>query len=389
MPPRSAPSWVTITGVAVTLASAFPAFLTGAVAVQLRSDLDLGARDIGLAVGSFFFAAALSSRVAGRLAERLGVRRAIGIGLSCTLAADVAVAVAVDSLLGLGLVLAAAGSANSLSQVSVNKMLAGRLPAERLGFGMAIKQSGMPLATLTGGAAVPLVAIDRGWRWTFAIAAVLAVVGLVLAAVSTADEAGIDQPAARAPELAPTLLRGYALMGLFGAAAAGSITTFLVTAAEASGIDPGRAGWLLSAGSALGIASRLWQGHLADRRRIVPVERVSVMLAGGGLGALVMATHTPVGYLIALAPAFGMGWAWPGLLNLSVIRRNPSAPAAATGISQTGIYIGALTGPVGAGFVAEQSITALWVAVAASLLVAGWLARRLARSLPALASEQV
>jgi MFS family permease len=42
------------------------------------------------------------------------------------------------------------------------------------------------------------------------------------------------------------------------------------------------------------------------------------------------------------------------LFTFSVVRRNPSQPAAATGIAMTGIYVGAATGPVVFGIVAER-----------------------------------
>ena len=61
-----------------------------------------------------------------------------------------------------------------------------------------------------------------------------------------------------------------------------------------------------------------------------------------------VATH-----LVGAAVAFGSGWAWPGLFNLAVVRLNPSAPAAATGITQTGVYVGALTGPIAFGLVVD------------------------------------
>ena len=54
--------------------------------------------------------------------------------------------------------------------------------------------------------------------------------------------------------------------------------------------------------------------------------------------------------------AFATGWAWPGLFNLAVVRVNPSAPGAATGITQTGTYLGAVVGPVLFGVVAEHAL---------------------------------
>lgn len=68
---------------------------------------------------------------------------------------------------------------------------------------------------------------------------------------------------------------------------------------------------------------------------------------------------------------FAFGWAWPGLFNLSVVRDNPSAPAAATGVTQTGIYIGAGGGPVLGGMIVRTAgFSALWVSASFGLLIA-------------------
>ncbi len=364
------------------MASVFPAFCTGAVAVQLRDDLGLADSAIGIAMAGFFTGSGLASIAGGRLAERIGPRRSILLALSVTASVETIIVLTVERLGALVALLVVAGAVNALTQVSVNKLLAGRLPAAGLGFGMAIKQSGMPAATLAGGAAVPLLAVEHGWRWPFVVGVGFAIAALVVVATATrTDLPPAAHVAPGTPDLAPTLLRHYALTGVFAAGAAGAVVAYLVVAAESAGIAPGPAGWLLSIGSALGIASRLWQGRQADRGRLVPVRRVAAMLLGGGVGVLVFALDRPAAYLLGLLPAFGLGWAWPGLMNLSIVRRNPSAPAAATGVSQTGIYIGALSGPLLAGVLFDRSPPLMWLCVGASLLVAGVSATRLARRL--------
>ena len=56
-----------------------------------------------------------------------------------------------------------------------------------------------------------------------------------------------------------------------------------------------------------------------------------------------------------------------GLFNLAVVRMNPAAPAAATGITQTGVYVGALAGPVLFGVLVEaHGYPLAWVLAACS-----------------------
>jgi hypothetical protein len=72
---------------------------------------------------------------------------------------------------------------------------------------------------------------------------------------------------------------------------------------------------------------------------------------------------------------FGLGWSWPGLMNFAVVRLHPQAPAAATSITQTGVYAGGCIGPLGLGAVAAVAgYPVMWsVAAVAMLLAAGFM----------------
>lgn len=356
-----------------------PAFLTGAVAVQLDADIGLGDRALGFVVGGFFASAALGSALLGRLAERLGGVRAMQCGLAVSAVIGVLVVSVARSPLTLGALLLVGGSANALTQPAANLLLVERLPAARMGIAFALKQAGMPTATLVGGALVPLVAVTYGWRWTFAIATAIALAAFAtligLSAAPPIQAAGAPATAPtprRRPDLPLRLLAGYGAVGLLAAATAGALTAFLVTAAEGAGVAEGPAGLLLTAGSAVGIVSRLVHGRLADGPRLLPIRRVALLLLIGAAAFAVLMAHRPATYLLALVPVFGAGWAWPGLFNLSVVRNNPSAPAAATGMSQTGIYIGAASGPVLGGLIAERfGYSTLWATCAVTATIAG------------------
>ena len=59
--------------------------------------------------------------------------------------------------------------------------------------------------------------------------------------------------------------------------------------------------------------------------------------------------------------AFTAAWGWAGLFTFAIVKDNPEAPAAASGITQTGKYIGAALGPPIFGFIADRvSFTAAW-----------------------------
>jgi MFS family permease len=371
---------------AVTTACVLPSFLLGAMAVQVRRDLDFGASGVGLAFAMFFVAASAASAVGGRVAERIGPVPALRLAGLISGVASLTVATTAHSFATLLAPLAVAGAANAVGQPASNLLIARVVPPDRQGIGFAVKQSAIPLATLLAGFAVPSLALTLGWRWAYAAAALLALGTLPLvpsSATATAAAAAADDevpPARPAPARSPGRQRKadvpVGLMALltvgigFGAAAGGTLGSFLVSAAVDAGISEGAAGLLLTAGSLAGITVRLAAGAQADRREGRHLRVVALMLALGAGAFGLLATGQPWAYALAGPAGFCTAWAWPGLFNLAVVQANPSHPAAATGITQTGTYIGAVSGPLLFGVLAEHtSYPAAWLVAAGFALV--------------------
>ncbi len=393
-----------VVAVTATTAVILPAFLTGAMAVQIRADLQLDESDIGVAIGVFFGGSAAGSFLLGRLAQVMGPKPAVRLGLGISAAADLTIVTLVDDGLSLQMTLAMAGLANALCQPAVNLLLVRFIEPGRLGMAMAVKQSGMPGAALLGGLAVPILALTVGWRAAFLVAAAVATaaIGLSLQRPAVGDGPATDvtdreasdtgrkpRPGTQAvdipedrvvPDQTWTMLGLLAAVGVLGGAAANIVVSYVVSGAVAAGIEPGPAGLLLTMGSALGIASRLTNGWLADRGRFDPPTTVVVLFAVGCLGTAALSVGSPTAYLLATPVAFASGWAWPGLFNLIVVQANRAAPAAATGLTQTGVYFGSLVSPIVAGVIIERSgYRAAWLLASACLAGAAALAG-LARS---------
>mgnify|MGYP000309538213 CR=1 FL=1 len=338
--------------VTTALMGVLPVFLTGALAVQIGRDLPFGASRLGVASGAFFAAAAIGSALMGRLAERTGPGRAMRASAVCAalFLALLAVAPSYEVLLVL---LFLAGLSNALAQVSANLLVARGIAPARQGWSLAMKQAGVPAGTLLGGLAVPVLGVTVGWRWAYVAAAIgAAATALVVPvdAVAPGGRAAVRRPEGDVP-LGPLVLLAVGVG--FASAANGSLATFLVSAGVDAGLSESGSGLVLMGGSAMGISMRLLAGSRADRRggRHLPV--VSALLAGGAIGYLFLAPGEVVTHLVGATIAFGSGWAWPGLFNLAVVRLNPSAPGAATGITQTGVYVGALAGPILFGLVVD------------------------------------
>ncbi|CAN5751241.1 hypothetical protein BH24ACT3_BH24ACT3_16720 [soil metagenome] len=359
-----------VAAVAATSVAVLPTFLAGALGVQLRADLGFGEAGLGLAVGAFFASGALASAVLGRSAERLGAARSLRGAALWSAAVQLGIAGLARSAVSLTALLALAGAANALAQPAGNLFVARELPPSRQGMAFGVKQSAIPVATLLGGLAVPTVALTVGWRWAFVIGAALALgaAALVPAAPPSATATTTTRPRRRGRAAGDTPLAPLVVLGVgvgLGAAAAGTLAAFLVSSGVEAGLDERLAGLALTLGSAMGITVRLVAGFRADRRTGGHLRVVAAMLALGTGGYLLLATGAPVAHLLATPLAFGAGWAWPGLFNLAVVRANPGSPAAATGITQTGTYIGAVAGPLLFGAVAARwSYEAAWTSSA-------------------------
>ncbi|MEV4498959.1 MFS transporter, partial [Micromonospora arborensis] len=177
------------------------------------------------------------------------------------------------------------------------------------------------------------------------------------------------------------------------AAAANALGTFLVDSAAARGLSPGLAGLTLTLGSAVCVVARVGAGWLADRRDSGHVALIAAMLVVGaaGLGLLSLTGSVPL--MVGVVLGFGLGWAWPGLMNFAVVRLHPQSPAAATSITQTGVYAGGCLGPLSLGpLAAHLGYPAMWTTAAVAMLLAAALmlvGSRLLSRVPAAASRGV
>jgi len=352
-----------------------PGFLVGALALQIRSDLDVRVETVAAGVTVFFLAGALGAGWGGRLADHIGALRAMRRCVFLTAAALAAMALA-PSLVVLFALLAVAGVANSVTQPAINLFVAEQIPGDRQGLGFGIKQSGIPAAILVSGLALPLLALPLGWRPTLALCA-LVPLAVALALPRRGPEHVSRRTASRRPSRALLLTALGAALGTAGPSALGA---YLVASAVDVGIDEGLAGLLAAGASGLSLATRVALGARADRRRDYGLAVVVVLLAAGSLGFALMASDAAGVFVLGALVAFTLGWGWPGLFNLAVVDANRDTPGSATGVSQTGIYVGAAGGPAAFGALAAGAgYGSAWVAVAVTtLLSAGvlWLAGR-------------
>jgi predicted MFS family arabinose efflux permease len=373
--PREDVHWpVVVVAVAISIVVVLPVFMTGALAVQITADLGIDLAGLGLLIGVYFGASALGSAALGRLAESRGwpgVLRGSTFGSAITLIGVASIArsawvVAAFFVLG--------GLCTAAAQPAANLALARSVPPQRYGLLFGLKHVAAPFATMLGGLAVPAFGLTVGWRWAYVVAAGLAVTAALAVPRRGGKSAGLALQRLRRARLSTPVrtLVILAIAAALGIAGMDSLASFIVTYAVDSGVSESTAGLLLALGSTGGIVARLLAGWLIDRRQHAGLLGIAGLLGAGSLGLAVVAVGGR-GWLVAgTLLAFTGGWGWSGLMTFAVVRANPDAPAAATGITHTGTFVGAAVGPPLFGLAAEHVsfATAWWIATAAVALAA-------------------
>ena len=361
--------WRATTGaLTTTVAVALPVFLVGGLAVQVSDDLRFSPAGLGLAVAAYFGASALASLPAGALVERYGAARISRYGIALSAASMIGIAVAAHALWSLVAILALGAGANAMGQLASNTSLSRHVPTGRQGLSFGVKQAAIPVSTLLAGAAVPTVALTLGWRWAFVLGGLLAVAALPLV---PADPPGSEMSRETETERATSALVVIGLAATLAAASANALGTFLVDSAVARGIAPGPAGLSLTLGGAVCVTARVFGGWQADRRPRRQVGVIAGLLAFGAVGLALLAVPGPIPLIAGVVLGFGLGWSWPGLMNFAVVRLHPQAPAAATSITQTGVYAGGCVGPLGLGAVAALTdYPTMWIVAAVAMVSA-------------------
>lgn len=406
------------------VASILPVFLIGALVGPMGSEFGYRETTAGWLMASFFAVSALVSRRAGSIADSVGPVRTLQVGLSGSAVTGATMATIADSVPVLAVAMMVGGGCNALTQIAANVYLARYLPPARHGVAFSIKQSANPGGVLVAGLLLPTLVLTTGWRSAFGVASGAALAaalgleavrrwhpGLRVANRRPADAMPAPAPAAKpAPASAaipapgpaaslptPASPRKDRTLGLvaaaagFGSASAVALGGFYVESARDGGVGLAAAGLAASLGSATSIVGRIVAGVRADRTGASP-ERilgwVAAMLAVGAVALIGFGLRTPWAQWLALPGAYGIGWAWPGVFNLAVVRARPDEPGRATGVSQTGIYVGTTLGPLIFGPVSESlgyPLTWSTAALLALISAAGMLAARrdLERSAPA------
>lgn len=367
---------------AVVVSVVVPPFLVGALATRIGQDLPFGPADLGRALAACYIVTCLLSPIGGRVVERMGATAALRVaGAMTTLGLlGIAAATRAEHLL---LALAFVGIPNALTQPASNEMLS-RVEEPRLrarSFGLV--QASIPTASLIAGSVLAVASYGTSWRGSMLAVAALTVAAQLVLPRSPHKPPGdgvrrLREPAATANADPRDLVGGRPLMaaviltGCLASAAATALPSFAASTGLAIGVAP----WLVAGSQVTGsltsilvrVMAPVATSHATLRRRLLTVAGLQGL---GLLAMLAIASGTPVGFVVGSIAAFGFGWGWNGLFNLIVALARPGRIAAATGLTQAGVFLGGTVGPLSFAAIArDDHFGAGWVAMAAMMGVA-------------------
>lgn len=369
----------------VNLVAVLSLFLTGAMSVQIGASMGVSAVRVGMLASVFAAATVAGSAPLGRMVGRWGIRRSLTVSALVAATGGVLAALAANPWMLAGALLLA-GFGNALGQPAGNALVASHVAERRFGIGFAIKQSAIPLATTVAGLAVPLIALTVGWRWAYAASGVVAAAAVFIVPPDAPAVPGRSESAV--PSGAVRQLWMLALGMTSAVVAASSIGSLGAAGAVAAGLSPAAAGLLIAAGGVAGLAVRLAAGASADRWHFDSLHAVALLTAVGAVGWLLMAVGAGAAgdagiFVVGLVVANAFGWGWPGLLHLAVARRFPTATAAASGVTMTGVALGLVVGPTLLGSVTSTAGWGwAWATAALAALIGSAAAYRASGRLP-------
>lgn len=371
----------TILGAGVVAQASFSALLIGlasiAPAIQHRYDLSLA--QVGVVLAAVNIGTVVTLFPWGLLADRIGERKTIGVGLTgCgTAVAGAAFAGSFGALIAfLALGGALGGCVQSASGRAVMSWFA---PAER-GLALGIRQTAVPLGGAIAAVLLPALAAGPGLRSAFIALAIGsglgAAVGLALLRDAPAGEleAELVRPL-RDRRL--WLLCGGSTLYLAGQfAILGFVVLFLH---EHRGFSNRAAAGVLAAVQVLGGVARIVAGRWSDRlrKRIVPLLWIGVSLAA----ALVLSSALVDASLWLLVPSLlvagTFGLSWNGLSYTAAAERAGAARSgAAIGIQQTTLAMGSIVFPIAFAAVVDAASWRLGYLLVALCPLAGFVALR-------------
>ncbi|MEK9671727.1 MAG: MFS transporter [Rhodospirillaceae bacterium] len=347
---------------------------------QVRHDLHFNYTEVGWLLGLFMVVGVFLSVPAGMIAQRLGDRATLFLGLAALLAAATAAAwaggfasmLASRVLGGLGAV---------LTTVTAAKILTDWFGGREISTAMGFLGLSWPIGIALGLSLLPVLEFAWGWRWAVQATAALPVIAVIVAGLI--PMLGRPQSGSPVSEAAPTLwsITRPELMAILAGGIAwllmssGGYVVFSSYAADliaAKGFTRAEAGLALGALSWLFMVTIPMGGWMADRWGRGDAQFWAGCLLSALTIALVPAAaewRGPVLIWVLLTAVMGITVGPIMALPSQILR--PAGRATGLGVFYAVYYGGTVVLPAAAGWLLDRTGSAAWVVwFAAGCLVA-------------------
>jgi len=358
--------------------ASFSAFTIGlpVLAPALRSHYGLSLTQVGVVLGAGWVGTTVTLLPWGLLADRLGERLVLVLGLTGCAAVLVAVAFA-PGFAALVTLLAAAGAAGASVNSASGRAVMQWFAADERGLALGIRQTAIPLGGVTTAVVLPHLGLETAFLFLAALTLGGAVAGGALIRERVVE--GVE------PEAVPWTLRDGRLWWLsFGTGlylvAQIAITGFVVLFLhDDRGLSDVAAGVVLAGVQVLAVATRIGAGRWSDALGTLIVPLLRIGLASFATVALVaLAVSAP---LLVLVPAFvlagGLAMAWNGLsLTAAAELAGEARSGAAIGFQQTALSMIGVATPIAFAAAVDATSWRAAFALAALFPLAGVFALR-------------
>lgn len=344
------------------------------LAPQLRAQFELTLGEIGVVLAAPGIGMTPTLLLWGLLADRVGERVVLPIGLGASAAALGAVSF-VNGYAALVLLLIASGALGASVNAASGRAVMKWFHRSERGLALGIRQSNVPIGGLLAALALPPLADSAGVEWAFAALAATcaawAIAGALLLREPVASEPTLETMRPLRDPAAWRVSWGSGLL-VVGQTATMSFTVLFL---HERGFSTGAAAAAMAVSQALGAVLRISAGHWSDRlgARIVPMRRLALAIAATLVAVAVLA-HA-AGWLLvpALVLAGAIGLSWNGLSFTAIAElAGARASGAAIGLQQTVLGIAGTLATIGfAGLVSASSWRIAFLAASCFPLL-GW-----------------
>ena len=386
---RSRYRW-TILAAGTTAQASFSAALIGlpALAPALRTQYDLTLGETGVVLGAMSLGLLPTLYAWGLLADRIGERAVIMLGLFSG-GAVLAFAGFTTSFGPLVAMLALAGALGASVNSASGRAVMGWFEEDERGLALGIRQAAVPIGGAIAALTLPLLASVGGTKLAFAALGGGVVAGGTVAGV-------LLREAPRRPQAAAAASRSTLRDGVLWLLAGGSSLYLTAQIAIASfvvlflhghrGLSTHAAAGVLAVVNVLAIGTRIAAGRWSDRTRtrIAPLRTVGLALATATVVAAAL-VDAPLAVLIPALIVDGvLGFSWNGLSFTAAAERAGAARSgAALGFQQTTLaVVGAIVPPTFAALVSATSWRVAFAAAAVGPIAGVLLLRRVPEATP-------